>query len=275
YEKVIKATVTKTIIIPEKESPCREFRTNDKTWSSFLSSKKIFSPKATKPETPISVFTNADSSVTWNHTTPIKMAADGFYHINIQPCDTVCFPTDFNHCISSWLIFSTLINQGTIALYYDCPEKNDFSKFVTNAEVNILGSDSKLISDWYKSKNMEGTDWPSIKHYISTGDNRDIDSAKYLMELNGEPKPIIEYRIHPELSGAYLTGTMIRKVFPCQFSTPALGTELLIEEEQQVKLQLPQLGYIPNSIQSQVHTSQLQLNDKVERLPEGYFKLRE
>ncbi|MCM8535209.1 MAG: AMP-binding protein [Lentisphaeraceae bacterium] len=275
YTKVTDATSIRTVVIPEKESVCQDLQKDDKAWATFLSSKKIFSPKATSPETPISIFTNSESPITWNHTSPIKMAADGFYHINIQPCDTVCFPSDFDHSISTWLIFSTLINQGTIALYYDCPEKSDFSKFIANAQVNILGAMPELISDWHKSKKMEGSDWSAIKNYISTGNNRDIKSAEYLMKLSGECKPIIEYLIHPELSGAYLTGSLIKSVFPCQFSTPTLGSEVSLEKDQRTKLHLPLLGSTPAIKKPKAISDYLYLDDVIEELPSGYYKLCE
>jgi acetyl-CoA synthetase len=68
-----------------------------------------------------------------------------------------------------WLIYASLINQATIALYYGTPTEREYGKFIQNAGVNILGIVPSLVSTWKTTACMQGLNWSAIKAFSSTG----------------------------------------------------------------------------------------------------------
>src|SRR5690606_22092489 len=156
-----------------------------------------------------------------------KSASDGYYHHNIQINDVVCWPTNLGWMMGPWLIFATLINKGTIALYYDAPLETGFGEFVQSAKVTMLGVVPSIVKSWMGSKCNEHLDWNSIKCFSSTGEASNPTEMEYLMRL-GNHKPIIESCGGTETGGGYVTSTMVQENIPGIFSTQALGGEFVL-----------------------------------------------
>jgi acetyl-CoA synthetase len=111
----------------------------------------------------------------------------------------------------------------------------------------------------------------------------------YLMSLAGY-KPVIEYCGGTEIGGAYITGTLVQPAAPATFSTPALGLDLVILDEDGQATDKGEAFIIPPSIglssellnknHHQVYFANTPLfktplrrhGDKIERLPNGYYR---
>ena len=74
--------------------------------------------------------TGQPKAVAWTHVTPIKCATDGCVHQDIQPGDVVCWPTNLGWMMGPWVIYASLINRATIALFYGAPTGRAFGQFV-------------------------------------------------------------------------------------------------------------------------------------------------
>src|SRR5579883_188412 len=209
-----------------------KLRYGDITWEEFLSSNTQFDPIYSDPAAYVNILfssgtTGEPKAIPWTQTTPIKCAADGHLHLDIHPGDVVAWPTNLGWMMGPWLIYATLINQATIALYYGAPTELEFGEFIQNANVNILGLVPSLVSTWKTTACMQGLDWSAIKAFSSTGECSNPQDMLYLMSLAGY-KPVIEYCGGTEIGGSYITGTLLQPCVPGTFTTPALGLDIAI-----------------------------------------------
>ena len=236
YDKVLQAGADKIIIIPAIKNSDIRIRRQDSFWNEFLSSNTQFisiemSPLDTTTVLFSSGTTGSPKAIPWNHTTAIKSAADGYYHHDIQTSDVVAWPTNLGWMMGPWLIYATLINNGTIALFEGSPMSKDFGKFIQNAGVNMLGVVPSIVRAWKNDGTMESFDWSAIKCFSSTGESSNPNEMTYLMQLAGN-KPVVEYCGGTEIGGGYVTSTLIQTNIPSTFSTPALGSEFVIVNEE-------------------------------------------
>jgi len=130
-----------------------------------------------------------------------------------------------------WLVFATLINKATIALYYDAPLGKDFGEFVQDAKVNMLGVIPSIVKHWKNSKCMESLDWSNIKCFSSTGEVSNPEEMEYLMNL-AENKPVIEYCGGTEIGGGYVSSTVVQPNIASTFSTQTLGGEFILLDDE-------------------------------------------
>jgi acetyl-CoA synthetase len=126
-----------------------------------------------------------------------------------------------------WLIFATLLNRATMALYPQAPTDAGFGRFVQDAAVTMLGLVPSLVRMWRQTGCMRGLDWTRIRAFSSTGECSNPEDMLYLMHLAGY-RPVIEYCGGTEIGGGYVTGTVVQPCIPSAFSTPALGTDLVV-----------------------------------------------
>jgi len=240
YDKIIAAKAPKTIVIKTANKRVT-LRKEDLYFNDFKSANATFESVIQNPDDTITILfssgtTGDPKAIPWNHTTPIKGASDGFYHQNIQKNDVVCWPTNLGWMMGPWLVFATLINRGTIALYYDAPLGIDFGQFVQEAKVNMLGVIPSIVRHWKNTKCMDTLDWNKIKCFSSTGEVSNPKEMEYLMNLAGN-KPVIEYCGGTEIGGGYVSSTVVQPNIASTFSTQTLGGEfiLLDEDYQQAK----------------------------------------
>ena len=235
YDKVLEAGAEKIIVLADSDSGIR-LRPQDMFWEDFLSDKHDFNSVPANPlDTTTVLFssgtTGAPKAIPWNHTTAIKSAADGFYHHDIQTGDVVAWPTNLGWMMGPWLIYASLINNATIALFEGSPLSAEFGRFIQDAKVNMLGIVPSIVRAWKNKKNMENFDWSAIKCFSSTGESSNPAEMEYLMQLAGN-KPVVEYCGGTEIGGGYVTSTLIQTNIPSTFSTPALGSEFVIVNEE-------------------------------------------
>ena len=189
-----------------------------------------------------------------------------------------------------WLVFASLINQSSMALYYGAPTTDEFSQFVSQAKVNMLGLVPSLVSHWRANNYIQQHDWSKIRILSSTGECSNPEDMFYLTTMV-DYKPIIEYCGGTEIGGGYITGSVVQPSVPACFSTPALGSELVIlntnhepTDNGEIFLLPPAVGLsteLLNQDNHQEYYSDIPLyqnricrrhGDQMERLPGNYFR---
>ena len=211
-------------------------RESDMAWGDFLSDTETFTAIPCYPDAPTNILfssgtTGEPKAIPWTHTTPIKSAADAYLHHDIHPGDVLAWYTNLGWMMGPWLIYASLINSATIALYEGVPTGRDFGVFVQNAKVNMLGVVPTLVRAWKHTDCMHGLDWHAIRAFSSTGECSNPEEMLYLMSLAGY-KPVIEYCGGTEIGGGYITGTRVQPAAPSAFTTPALGLNFLLFDDE-------------------------------------------
>jgi acyl-coenzyme A synthetase/AMP-(fatty) acid ligase len=141
YSRVVDAKAPMAIVIPVRGSlPIKGLRVNDLSWQDFLGRVND-----TKPENyaavdqPAYAFTNIlfssgttgePKAIPWTHITPLKAAADGWCHMDIRKGDVVAWPTNLGWMMGPWLVYASLLNGASMALYNGSPNSSGFAKFV-------------------------------------------------------------------------------------------------------------------------------------------------
>ena len=252
YEKVCEALAPAIIVLPCDDKISLPLRSEDYDWTKFLGNNEVFTAVDCDPMSPCNILfssgTTADpKAIVWNHTTPIKAASDAYFHQNIQPDDVLAWPTNIGWMMGPWLIFAALINHAAIALYPDAPRDRAFGEYIQNAKVTMLGVVPTLVATWRQSNCMAGLNWQTIKVYSSTGECSNPEDMLYLMSL-AHYKPVIEYCGGTEIGGSYLSSTVIENNYPSLFTTPAMGLNITIIDEQSNIATEGEVAIIPPSI---------------------------
>ena len=292
YEKVIDAKAPTAILFSceGSDTVAQTQRENDMTWQGFLSETETFTTVPCQPDAHTNILfssgtTGEPKAIPWTHTTPIKSAADAYLHHDIHHGDVLAWYTNLGWMMGPWLIYASLINKATIALYEGVPTGRDFGVFVQNAKVSMLGVVPTLVRAWKNTDCMHGLDWQAIRAFSSTGECSNPEEMLYLMALAGY-KPVIEYCGGTEIGGGYITGTRVQSAAPSTFTTPALGVDFLLFDDDQnlsdngeVFIVSPSLGLstsLLNADHNEVYfagTPQPNLRrhgDAIERLGDGF-----
>lgn len=69
-------------------------------------------------------------AIPWTLATPLKAAADGWCHMDIHKGDIVAWPTNLGWMMGPWLVYASLLNGASMALYNGSPLGSGFAKFV-------------------------------------------------------------------------------------------------------------------------------------------------
>jgi len=289
-EKIQKANANNIIVVPL-------MRHDDETWNQFLSSTTTFTAHACDPMAASHILFSSGTTATpkaiiWNHTTAIKTASDAYFHHNIKANDILCWPTSLGWMMGPWLLYAAFINQAAIALYTDAPTERAFGEFVARNKITMLGVVPTLVAKWRQTACMEQLDWQTIKLFSSSGECSNPDDMFYLMSLAGH-KPIIEYCGGTEIGGGYVSSTVVQANFPSQFSTPAMGSNFIIIDENakpatqgEVALIPPNLGLstqLLNANHRDTYYTNMPLSvdgkvlrrhgDQIKQLANGYYML--
>ncbi|XP_055825588.1 hexanoyl-CoA synthase isoform X2 [Solanum dulcamara] len=238
YSKVIDSQSPMAIVIPNRSSTLNiKLRDGDISWHDFLErvdkSKEI---EYIGVELPVEAFTNIlfssgttgePKAIPWTATTPLRAAADGWSHFNIGKGDVVAWPTNLGWMMGPLLIYSTLLNGATMALYNGSPLGSGFAKFVQDAKVTMLGVVPSIVRAWKSTNCTAGHDWSSICHFASTGEASGVDDSLWLMG-RAHYKPVIEICGGTELGGGFIAGSLLQPQSLSAFSTAAMGCSLFI-----------------------------------------------
>ncbi len=191
--------------------------------------------------------TGDPKAIPWDQTTPIKCAADGFFHHDIRPGDVVVWPTNTGWMMGPWLIFASLINKATIGLFEGSPIGKPFAEFVAEAGTTMLGVVPAIVRHWRQSGSLQGVDWSSIRCFSSTGEASNELDMTWLSASAGF-QPIIEYCGGTEIGGGYISSTMLQPNVAAAFSTPAIGMDFRILDEQGTATDEGEIFLVPPSI---------------------------
>lgn len=232
YARVIEAEAPLAIVLSHNKAPVVALRSGDLPWTDFLSPNPTFDAVPAFPAAYTNILfssgtTGDPKAIPWTQTTPIKCAVDGYLHQDIHPGDVVAWSTNLGWMMGPWLIYASLINRATIALYNGAPTTRGYGQFIQDAHVTMLGVVPSLVSTWKATNCMQGLDWSTIKAFSSTGECSNPQDMLFLISLAGY-KPIIEYCGGTEIGGAYITGTLVQPCAPATFTTPALGLDFVI-----------------------------------------------
>lgn len=294
YSKVIEAKAPKAIVLSQHSASTVELRSCDLTWSDFLSPNEIFDAVPMSPTAHINILfssgtTGEPKAIPWTQTTPIKCAVDGHLHQDIHPSDVVAWSTNLGWMMGPWLIFASLMNRATIALYDGAPTTREYGQFIQAAQVTILGVVPSLVRVWKTTNCMQGLNWSAIKAFSSTGECSNSQDMQYLMSLASN-KPVIEYCGGTEIGGAYITGTLVQPCIPATFTTPALGLDFTIldadshsTDEGEAFIIPPSIGLSTELLNKDHHqiyfadgldqSSLRRHGDYLKRLPSGYYQM--
>jgi acetyl-CoA synthetase len=296
YEKIQAAEAPLAVVIPAGKRLALPLRAGDRAWREFLSRRRRFDPVDRDPDAHINILfssgtTGEPKAVPWNQTVPIKCAADAWLHQDVQPGDVLAWPTNIGWMMGPWLIFASLINRATMALFYDAPTGRGFCEFVQNAGVTMLGVVPSLVKTWRAGDVTRGLDWSKVRLFSSTGECSNEEDMLWLMS-RARYRPVIEYCGGTEIGGGYISGTLLQPAAPATFSTPALGLGIEIRDPEGNPADNGEIFIVPPSIG--LSTELLNRNhneiyfagtptavdgtplrrhgDQIERLGAGYFR---
>ncbi|NJO43228.1 MAG: AMP-binding protein [Cyanobacteria bacterium RU_5_0] len=297
YAKVIEAKAPVAIVLSRNVVPVVELRSEDLSWTDFLSSNAAFDAVPTAPTAHTNILfssgtTGDPKAIPWTQTTPIKCAVDAHLHQDIHPGDVVAWSTNLGWMMGPWLIYASLINRATIALYDGAPTTREYGQFIQNAQVTMLGVVPGLVSTWKATNCMQGLNWSAIRAFSSTGECSNPQDMLFLMSLAAY-KPIIEYCGGTEIGGGYITGTLVQPCTPATFTTPALGLDLVILDADdrpankgEGLLIPPSIGlstellnqdhhqvYFANTPHSLLLSPLRHHGDYLEQMPNGYYRV--
>ena len=233
YTKAVDAGAPKTVVIPEDSEPSDSLREGDLTWQQLIDNDGNCEKIIGDPYRPINILfssgtTGTPKAIPWNHLTPIKAAMDGHLHQDVRPDDVVAWPTNIGWMMGPWLIFASLINKATIALFEGNPGGREFTDFVEDADVSILGVVPALVKTWKTNGSMKSKRWSSLRVFSSTGEPSNRKDYLWLMSRTDYRAPVIEYLGGTEIGGGHITGTLIQPASPSTFTTMALGIDSAI-----------------------------------------------
>ncbi|XP_008782050.1 probable acyl-activating enzyme 17, peroxisomal [Phoenix dactylifera] len=237
YSRVIDADAPLAIVVPTRGSSIKGLRDADISWHDFLG--RVKHTKANDyiaVEQSIEAFTNIlfssgttgePKAIPWTHATPLKAAADAWSHMDIRKGDVVAWPTNLGWMMGPWLVYATLLNGASMALYNGSPLGSGFAKFVQDAKVTMLGVVPSVVRAWKDSCCTAGLDWSTIRCFSSTGEASSVDEYLWLMG-RAHYKPVIEYCGGTEIGGGFICGSLLQSQALAAFSTPAMGCTLFI-----------------------------------------------
>jgi len=239
YEKLCAAQAPGMVVLSEAAEARIDLRSGDLLWLDFLSADDRFEAVATEPEAVTNILfssgtTGEPKAIPWDHTTPIKCAADAFYHHDIHPGDVVCWPTNLGWMMGPWLVYAALINRASIALYEGAPTERAFCQFVEDAKVTMLGLVPSIVKSWRATGAADGLDWRGLQCYSSSGEASDPGDYGWLMRLNqpdGGSRPVIEYCGGTEIGGGYISSTLLVPHRPAEFNAKAMGIGFVVLNE--------------------------------------------
>jgi acetyl-CoA synthetase len=291
YEKVVEAGAAVCVVVQTGSGALRD---GDLSWDGFLGDTRAFTPVLGRPNAHMNILfssgtTGEPKGIPWTHLTPIKGAMDGYFHHDIHADDVVAWPTNLGWMLGPWLIYATLINGAAMALYDDAPTGRGFVDFVRDARVSILGLVPSIVAVWRSTGALVDAGWSDVRVLSSSGEASVPEDYAWLMEAAGGV-PVIEYCGGTEIGGGYLIGTVLHSAVPAMFTTPTLGLDVRILDEEGQLADEGELFVVPPSIglsqelldrdhravyYGGVPKSDVPLRrhgDHMERLPGGFYR---
>ena len=233
YSKCAEASPTPCIVVDAGGDG--ELRPQDVMWDDFVVNGVAFDPVGLPAGAHTNILfssgtTGDPKAIPWTQTTPLKAAMDGRFHQDIHAGDVVAWPTNLGWMMGPWLVYASLLNGAAMALYDDAPTGRGFVEFVAQADVSMLGIVPSIVASWRATGVLQRGDWSSVRVISSTGEASNPDDYRWLIHATGDV-PVIEYCGGTELGGGYVVSTVLDPCVPSLFSTPALGIDIVLMDE--------------------------------------------
>lgn len=245
YDKVKQANSPFCVVVPM--DGLSYLREGDVHWDDFLGEDQLEYAYGDPYSLTSILFSSGTTKepkvIPWTQLTPIKCGADAHFHHDIHPDDVVTWTTGMGWMMGPWTIYAALLNKATLALYVGAAAGKGFGSFMEEVQITMLGTIPSLVKAWRKTGMMEQYHWP-VKVFSSTGEPSNADDYFYLMWLAKFNAPVIEYCGGTEIGGGYVTGTMVQPAVLSAFSTPALGMDLVLLNEEQEELKPGETGEV-------------------------------
>lgn len=250
YGKCIAAGAPRCIVVDTGAGI--DLRHGDIPWEDFIVEGALFDPVNRSANSHANILfssgtTGEPKAIPWSQTTPIKAAMDGRFHHDIHPGDVVAWPTNLGWMMGPWLVYAALLNEAAIALYDDPPTSPGFVGFVEEASVTMLGVVPSIVAAWRTARTLNKGDWSTVRVVSSTGEASNADDYKWLMRVAGNV-PVIEICGGTELGGGYVTGTVLQPAVASRFTTPSLGLDFVLLDEDGKRTDEGEIFLIPPSI---------------------------
>jgi acetyl-CoA synthetase len=250
YTKCVDAGAPRTVVVRTGEGP--ELRDGDVTWADFMVGGAAFSPVMQAADAFTNILfssgtTGEPKAIPWTQTTPLKAAMDGRYHQDIHAGDVVAWPTNLGWMMGPWLIYASLLNGASLALYDDAPTTRGFVEFIDSAGVTMLGVVPSIVAAWRSSGVLRPGDWSTVNVVSSTGEASSADDYRWLMGVAGDV-PVIEYCGGTEIGGGYLSATVVQPAIAARFTTPTLGLGLVILDDDGNESDVGEVFIVPPSM---------------------------
>ncbi len=292
YDKVVGAGAAACLVVDTGAGV--ELRDIDSSYEAFLSDSTTFDTVQVQPTDHTNILfssgtTGEPKAIPWTHLTPIKAAMDGRYHHDIHSDDIVAWPTNLGWMMGPWLIYATLINEAAFVLYDDVPTGRGFVDFVEETGVTVLGLVPSIVAAWRSAGVLDDSTLSAVRVLSSTGEASLAADCAWLMEHAGGV-PVIEYCGGTEIGGGYLTGTVLQDAVPATFTTPSLGIDVRILDEDGNPADTGELFLVPPSIgmsEELLHGDHYRVyyegvpeadvplrrhGDHMQRLPDGHYR---
>eukprot|EP00906_Rhabdomonas_costata_P011585 RCo016514 len=171
--------------------------------------------------------TGDPKAVLWNQLAPLRSASEGYHHMDIHKGEVVMWPTNLGWMMGPFLIYASLLNEATMALYVGLPGGPEMGRFVQQAKVARLGVIPAMVKNWARSRCMDGFDWSAVRVVGSTGERSDEEYI-YLLWLTKFRSPVAEVCGGTELGAGYVCSSVVQPNALNTFSTPSLGAEMVV-----------------------------------------------
>lgn len=174
--------------------------------------------------------TKEPKALPWKAITPIKCAADGKLLQDIHEGDVVTWTSGMGWMMAPWLIFASLLNKASIAIYSGAYSKKEFIDFTIQTKVTIVGTIPSVVKSWRTQDFGKIHNW-NIRVFSSTGEPSDMDDYLYLIYMNDFKAPIIEYCGGTEIGGGYISSAVVLPNALSYFNTAAPGSQFVLVNE--------------------------------------------
>jgi acetyl-CoA synthetase len=156
----------------------------------------------------------------------------------------------------------------------------------------MLGVVPSIVRSWRAADAPAGLDWSQIRCFSSTGEASNAEDYQWLMSRVPGYRPVVEYCGGTEIGGGYVCGSVAQPQSPATFSTPAMGCQFFLLDDEAMPTSLGELALVPpilgasNRLLNRDHQSVYydgmplgpdgellrRHGDQMERLPGGYYR---
>ncbi len=248
--KAEKITIDQKMIVPMLDDVNPE---SFILYQDFMKEGEMTTPAYMPPATTTNILfssgtTKDPKAIPWTHLTPIKCGGDAFFHHDVHPEDVLTWTTGMGWMMAPWTIYAAFLNKATLALYVGAHANRSFIDFAREARITILGTIPSIVKAWQAQGIYGSRDFWNVRLFSSTGEPSSPDDYFYLMSLSGFEAPVIEYCGGTEIGGGYITGSLAQPASPATFTTPALGLDFLLRDEDKWSARGGEVYLIPPSM---------------------------